>query len=244
MIKKSDRFILPFIGALLIFCCIKHTLAEDQQTELPSSVLAQEWRVVRVTTKKEGGFDFRGTGFILVRSGKAFVVTNEHVIRNIKKKLGYEKDPWIIFNKKAYPVTVRITDEVNDFAILETKLKFEGVCQESIVSAKNGLKVFVIGYSKNTFMMNQPSILKASISFEAPYVRKEQLLITSGQYPSDTASAFILSQYVCEKGFSGSPIVDLNGNIIGYLHGSIDIGGCIGISIEKVINSLNRLTTH
>jgi len=82
--------------------------------EIPNAVVVQKWRSLRLAEKRGNGFPFLGTGFALIRSGKAYVVTNAHIL----KKASDQKQIYADFEKPidAHHAEILATDEMSDIA--------------------------------------------------------------------------------------------------------------------------------
>ncbi|PYK59413.1 MAG: hypothetical protein DME21_13220 [Verrucomicrobia bacterium] len=95
-----------------------------EESALPQAVEIQKWRVVRITRERQGQFTFLGTGLIIVRDKRPFVVTNDHVARKARAP-NEATSICIAFNTNAYPARVIGSDSAHDLALLELSPDFE-----------------------------------------------------------------------------------------------------------------------
>lgn len=208
-----------------------------RKVDIPPAIASQKWRVVRIATREERGFAFRGTGFALARANRTLVIANEHTIRKVRAELGQGAEIWVGFRPPldAHRAMSVEADPVHDVAILEVGVQIEGETQERIGEARVGTPVLVLGYDDQHTRADDLVMSRGIVKWVGPYVVAKDMLITSGTYPGPTTRAVIIDGVRCESGASGSPLFDEGGRIMGFLKGHTDRGECFAISISAVI---------
>lgn len=146
-----------------------------------------------------------GTGFMVSDNG--YIITNYHVIDNainIKVK-GIGKQP-----EKEYLAKLIASDKNNDLALLQlddTSIKPDSIpFTYRFKGFETGDDIFVLGYPMITSMGEEIKLTKGIISSKTGY---------QGDLNSYQVSAQV------QPGNSGSPVFDVNGNIIGIINSKI-----------------------
>ena len=146
---------------------------------------------------------YSGTGFMF--GSKDYVITNWHVIRgakNIKVKF---------LNGEKINAEVLLKDSKNDIAFLKLErspqLPASSLKIGNSSSVKMGDKVFTIGYPAHWVMGQNPKYTEGVVN------------ALSGI--KDDPTVFQISAQI-QPGYSGGPIFDQSGNIIGIAQASLD----------------------
>ncbi len=165
-----------------------------------------------------------GSGFIIDRAG--IVVTNNHVIRNATVITV------ILSDGREFEAKVRGTDQETDLAVLEivnaSGTKFPFVNWGNSQKARVGEWVMAIG---NPFGLGG----SVSVGIISAFNRN----IDSGTYDD-----FIQTDAAINRGNSGGPLFDLNGNVIGVntaiysqTGGSVGVGFSIPADLAQTVTS-------
>ncbi|MBI4279637.1 MAG: trypsin-like peptidase domain-containing protein [Armatimonadetes bacterium] len=205
-------------------------------------VEAQKWRLARVLVRQGRGFAFQGSGFILVRAQRSFIMTNRHIVEQARTRLGSTVEIWAspaFAPKRAHPAEILTADEVADLAILGLGkgVEIEGQARERVGVGKVGGEVFVMGYDDQH--MDVPVLSRGTIVRVGPFVARDSLFVISGS--GSTATALLIEGASCPQGRSGSPVFDLVGRIVAYVKGHDDKGRCFAISIDEALRRLQRV---
>jgi hypothetical protein len=220
----------------------------EQSMNVPEAVAAQRWRVIRVASKVPRGVVFCGTGFTLVRRGKAFIITTAHVVDEARSKPGATGRLYVDFAPpvNSHPVISIESDAFNDVAVLGTGVISGSTHQETTGQARVGDIVYATGYD-DEHCTSHTDVFTTSgrVVSTGLYVPEKGMLVTSGKAPGPSVPALILSGGGSTKGASGSPIFDGQGRIVGYLKGFVGLDGKsergrIAFSIERAINLLEK----
>lgn len=157
----------------------------------------------RGTEKKRVG---AGTGFLVSSDG--YIVTNKHVVANVKAEYTvFLNDP----KHKGEKISARVLakDPANDIAVLKIDLKdlpyLEFGDSEILQVGQSAIAVgYALGEFENTVSKGVVSGLARSITAsDSPYGRAEQL---EGIIQTDAA---------INPGNSGGPLLDISGKVIG-----------------------------
>lgn len=207
-------------------------------------VEANRWRAVRIAARVSGRFHFVGSGFVLVRIGKAYVVTNTHLVSKARANWGEGVELWADFSSpvNAHPLQVLGHDSAADVVVLGSDVEIEDG-QEKTAEPNEGHVIFRIGYS-DLQTGKEAAIAAGTIALVAPYAPDLGALITSGVYPGMTVGAFVITGLECPEGSSGSPLFDKNGRLVGYLKGRLDrlpLPGCLAFTIKHALDLLEQL---
>lgn len=185
--------------------------------------------------------EYEGTGFVICKWGKAYVITNEHVIRKA------QKDNWIVWGAfrapiNSKPLWLEYINSVHDIAILNTGLTAEDMVDDDLSKiAYEGMKVYTYGFDENSFWNAEPDLQEWIIETILPYVRSERILISSWIYPWETTKALMIRGINSTPWRSGSPLFAEDWMIVGYLHASNDDGRALAISIEHAYKIISQM---
>jgi len=102
----------------------------------PPSIVRQQWRALRLARKREDGFHFVGTGFVVKRSDKTYVVTCAHL---------------------AEAALVAKNSEA-DLALLAVDVSISGSTQPTTIDVREGTEVFVVGFNDQHRQKDNPQI--------------------------------------------------------------------------------------
>ncbi len=151
-----------------------------------------------------------GTGFLLSRSG--LLATNWHVVADAKN-ISVAFPGW----NGGVSAEVVIRDVVNDLAVLRLTdhTKLAATCNElpfqvtSSSGVKLGARVSTIGYPLTSMLGSNPKFSEGVVSSKSGWQDDPRSLQISAQV---------------QPGSSGSPLFDVDGNIVGVVVATLDAG--------------------
>ncbi len=149
-------------------------------------------------TRKEKKFS-TGTGFFVSTDG--YLITSYHVIKNSKKVIA------VTFDKKELEAEVIKVDPANDVALLNVKTTTKPLHFSDQINLSKGEEVFTLGYP---LLMIQGQEQKATFG-----------RINSLSGVGDDVR-FIQIDVPIQPGNSGSPLINMNGQVIGIIQGLLD----------------------
>lgn len=189
---------------------------------------------VRIVTKSKGKVTSVATGFIWAKT--KYVVTSLHVLNlEAKSKIIVE------FGKKRRLAKVKAILPKADLALLEVKRPIDGwqpLTSFNPTKPKYRSQVTALGYNKGAFGISTRELIKG---FAQPEVLKQLLpekavdILSKTQIPSVDMPIYYLDGSLL-PGYSGSPIVDANGDLIGIGNGGLESGAS---SVSWVIPASN-----
>ena len=149
-------------------------------------------------TRKEKGFS-TGTGFFVSTDG--YLITNYHVIEDSKRVLVVTLD-----NKEIEAQVIKV-DPANDVALLKVKATTKPLPFADQTNLSKGEEVFTLGY---------PLIM----------IQGQEQKATFGRINSLSGIAddirFIQIDVPIQHGNSGSPLINMNGQVIGVITATLD----------------------
>lgn len=149
-------------------------------------------------TRREKGFS-TGTGFFISTDG--YLVTNYHVIEDSKKVIV------VTFEKKELEAEVIKADPANDVALLNVKTTTKPLPFSDQTNLSKGEEVFTLGY---------PLIMIQGQEQKATFGR-----INSLSGIGDDVR-FMQIDIPIQHGNSGSPLINMNGQVIGVITATLD----------------------
>lgn len=226
----------------------------DPETLLPRAI-SQFWRVVAIVRKDVGGKPkFLASGFVLIRGQRLYVVTNNHVIEEAKRRFGENTEFFASFhNKEMHSLRLVAAKKHTDVAILEADAVGLGDRLaprdpiERVGVIRKGVTVYKFGFSEQDVSHITLEESKGSITWfgqlilrnetqgiRCPRCRDVTLCARKSTCPPGTPSGFLFRGPVCDAGSSGSPVFDDEGSILGYVVGAFaDNSDCIAVSFEE-----------
>ena len=167
-----------------------------------------------------------GSGFIVTTDG--YILTNAHV-------LGQAKDVMVtLTNKKQYRAKIIGKDDGSDVAVLKIK------ADEKLVAAPLG-DSDAIEVGQWAIAIGNPFALENTVTVGVVSAKGRQL-DTRVSGPSGRYTSFIQTDASINRGNSGGPLLNINGEVIGIntlifspSGGSVGIGFAIPISMAKRI---------
>ena len=161
------------------------------------------------------------SGFFVSRFGH--VITNEHVVRDCKSVTVGDNA------KKQSPVTVEETDRRNDLALLKLSTLTMASAETKSLIAKLGIGVFPLPLASDGLLRSEDVELGEGIMVSGyPYgdIFSNTIKVTTGIVSAvrgmgDDSSQFTMDAAV-QKGSSGGPIYDENGNVVGVVVAKLD----------------------
>jgi serine protease Do len=163
----------------------------------------------------------RGTGVVLDKQG--YIVTCNHVLAGCNSvRIGQ--------GEKTYEARVVGTDPYNDIALLKTEAEFKPIQHGNSDEAKTGQFVLALA---NPFNRKQPTATTGIVTNPDSSIRG---------FRGTAMENVIATDAKLNPGFSGGPLVDAEGKLIGINTAYVWQRG-IAIPINKVKQVTNRLLT-
>jgi S1-C subfamily serine protease len=222
-------------------------LAVSQLTQLseplyltPPSVVSQRWRILRLARKREDGFHFVATGFVITGPGKTYVVTCAHVV---DKSAGgaplYADFPSPL---NAHPTTVVALNREADLALLTADVETVESTQVGTGEGKQGMPVFVVGFDDEHTEKDNPQFHSGVITTVGWWEERWQRVFTSRRTAESATPAVIIAGPTCQPGESGSPVFGVDGQIVGVTTASTNDHNCLATAVFALNDLLERVT--
>ena len=213
----------------------------EPPSEPPPSIVSQRWRILRLARKREDGFHFVATGFVITRSTRTYIVTCSHVVDN-------STDAAPLYADFAYPLNahrtfVLATNSASDLALLASDVQIAGKTDETTIDVKEGMRVFVVGFDDQHMEKDNPQIQSGMIQAIGWWERRHRIF-TSRRAPSGTNTPGILiSGLTCMPGESGSPVFGENGEILAVTTAFTHDHSCVATATPALIDLLEHIAT-
>jgi serine protease Do len=163
-----------------------------------------------------------GSGVILNEEG--YILTNEHVIREMDKLTVKLK------NKKTYDAKLIGSDKTLDIALLKIK-----------PSSPSELTVASLGDSSKVHVGNWAIAIGAPLGFEQSFTVGVVSAIARGGIDS-SGVGYIQTDAAINQGNSGGPLLNINGEVIGINRMiASQSGGSVGIGFAIPINDAKKI---
>ena len=206
---------------------IIHNTINEYTTEITNAVKSIDQIIVKITTATS-----YGSGFIYdYHDGDAYILTNAHVIANSGDYIGVEFD-----NFRSLPAQAIAVDEINDIALLLVKPDFEVLKADLGDSSRLTTGEFVIA---------------AGSSKEARYASSLTLGIVSDKYRQVSYSlnarnyvlTMIQSDVEIDEGYSGGPLINIGGEVIGMNTMKVrdETNKTLSIPINQIKNIVSKM---
>ena len=178
------------------------------------------------------------SGFALVRKGETYVITNAHVLEQVQDPGKFYAD----FGPpmKAHAVKILARDSTDDLAVLATNVEIHVGAEEHVKEPRVNTTVFIVGFDDEHTTRDRLNIESGAIEEVGFWMEEKHMFILSGTYSGSAAPAMLISGVTCRLGGSGSPVFDLQGDILGVVKGFSDDGKCLAIDILPVRRLLEK----
>lgn len=171
----------------------------------------------KVKKQKQSGL---GSGIILSADG--YILTNEHVIRDMDKLTVKLK------NGKTYTAKIIGSDKTMDLALLK-------------ISPKEDLKPVALGDSSKVKVGNWAIAIGAPLGFEQSFTVGVVSAVSRGGIDA-SGLFYIQSDAAINQGNSGGPLLNINGEVIGINRMiASQSGGSVGIGFTIPINEAKKV---
>ena len=220
------------------------TFVSDNSTKTPvqvvESVLPSVLSIrVRSNTATLNGSEVAGTGYVV--SGDGLVITNKHVISLACQNGGQNNSriTALSSNQKAYELKLLTVDPINDIAILQIDNLTETIPKLSFADSsqiKLGSDVLAIG---NVLGQLENTVTKGIVSGLNRSINSDIQDDCTGK--SATADGLIQTDAAINKGNSGGPLFNAQGDVIGMnTYGTTDAQN-VGLAIPSntIVSALN-----
>jgi S1-C subfamily serine protease len=124
---------------ITILLLVVSTLIQQwDRCEPPPSIVSQRWRIVRLARKREDGFHFVATGFVITRSRRTYIVTCAHVVDNSAGAAPLYAD--FAYPLNAHPTSLLATNSVSDLALLASDVQIPKEPKSQQAGSKKGCR--------------------------------------------------------------------------------------------------------
>lgn len=175
-----------------------------------------------------------GSGFVIRYKGKSYIVTNHHTVENaIKIKITLHDD-------RVLDATLKGFDSGTDLAVLEIGTKSpmpDGLSWADSHKIQLGQKAYALG---NSYGLG-PTLTAGVISSPARDLSDPSL----GFGPSHLINKFIQTDASINRGNSGGPLVDENGDVVGVNFAILSSsGGSDGVGLAIPANMAKKIVEN
>jgi S1-C subfamily serine protease len=207
----------------------------------PASIVSQQWRILRLARKRADGFHFVGTGFVITRSTKTYIVTCAHVVDNSAAAVPLYAD--FPYPMNAHRTSVLATDSESDLALLTTDVQIRENTEETNGEAKEGMKVFVIGFDDHHMEKDNPQIQSGVIRAVGWWEERGHRVFTSRRTTGSATRALLIEGSICQPGDSGSPVFAENGEVLAVTTAFTHDHSCLATATPALIDLLEQTGT-
>ena len=191
---------------------------ENLSPPLPS-IVRQQWRALRLARKREDGFHFVGTGFVVKRSDKTYVVTCAHL---------------------AEAALVAKNSEA-DLALLAVDVSISGSTQPTTIDVREGTEVFVVGFNDQHRQKDNPQIQSEVITTVGWWEDRGYRLFTSRRTTVSAPHALLISGSNCQPGESGSLVFRSKRSDLSLTTSFTHDYGCLATAIPALVDLLEPI---
>jgi S1-C subfamily serine protease len=218
------------------------TMAQEPESLSPSlsSITNQRGRIVRLARKKEDGFHFVGTGFVVTHSERTYIVTCAHVVDNPSDTEPLYAD--FPYPLNAHPTTVAAKNYDADLAVLATDVPILPGGPETTDEARKGMRVFVVGFDELHMQKDNPQIQSGVVATMGWWEERKNRVFTSKRTTASAATpALLIYGPMCQPGASGSPVFGPGGQIVGVTTSFTHDHNCLATSMPALVDLLEQI---
>jgi serine protease Do len=174
-----------------------------------------------------------GSGFVIRHKGKSYIVTNHHTVENaIKIKV-------TLYDERVLDATLKGFDSGTDLAVLEIKTKapLPGLTWADSHKIQLGQQAYALG---NAYGLG-PTLTAGVVSSSGRDLSDPSLGFASSQL----INKFIQTDASINRGNSGGPLVDNNGDVIGVNFAILtSSGGSDGVGLAIPANMAKKIVEN
>jgi S1-C subfamily serine protease len=209
-------------------------------SEPPPSIVNQRWRILRLARKREDGFHFVGTGFVITRSKRTYIVTCAHVIDNSAGAAPLYAD--FAYPLNAHRTSVLATNSVSDLALLASDVQIPERTEETTSGVKEGMQVFVVGFDDRHTEKDNPQIQNGVIQAIGWWERRHRLFTLRRTLSGSSTPGLLISGSTCLPGESGSPVFGADGEILAVTTAFAYDHSCLATPMPALIDLIESAT--
>ena len=207
-------------------------------SSLPPSVVSQEWRVLRLARKKADGFHFVGTGFVMTRGNRNYIVTCAHVVDG-------SADAAPLYVDLPYPLNAHPTLEVArnseaDLALLAVDVSIAGNAEQATIEVKEGMQAYIVGFDDQHMEKDSPEVQSGVITTVGWWEDRGYRLFTSRKATLSSTPAVLISGSNCQPGKSGSPVFGADGQILAVTTSFTHNHSCLATAMPALVDLLEH----
>ena len=210
-------------------------------SEPPPSIVNQRWRILRLARKREDGFHFVATGFLVTRSKKTYIVTCAHVVDSSVGSAPLYAD--FAYPLNAHPTSVLAANSVSDLALLASDVQIAERTGEATRGVKEGMQVFVVGFDDQHTEKDNPQIQSGVIQAIGWWENRHRVFTSRRTSSGSNTPGILISGLTCLPGESGSPVFGADGEIIAVTTAFNHDHSCLATAVPALIDLIERIET-
>jgi len=227
---------------ITVLLLVVSTLIQQRDLcEPPPSIVNQRWRIVRLARKREDGFHFVATGFVITRSKRTYIVTCAHVVDNSAGAAPLYAD--FAYPLNAHPTSLLATNSVSDLALLASDVQIPERTEESTSGVKEGMPVFVVGFDDQHREKDNPQIQSGIIHTIGWWERRHRVFTSRRTSSGSNSPGVLISGSTCLPGESGSPVFGADGEVLAVTTAFTQNHDCLATAMPALINLLGQIET-
>jgi S1-C subfamily serine protease len=205
----------------------------------PPSIASQQWRVLRLARKREDGFHFVGTGFVVTRSDRTYIVTCAHRADNPADSAPLYAD--FLYPLNAHPTALVAKNSEADPALLAVDVAISGATQQTTIDVREGMEVFVVGFDDQHTEKDNPQIQSGVITTVGWWEDRGHRLFTSRRTTLSGPLALLISGSNCQPGKSGSSVFEADGKILAVTTSFTHNHSCLATAMPALVDLLEQM---
>ena len=233
---------IPARFTIAVFLLAVSTMAQQPESfsSHPFSIVNQQWRILRLARKREDGFHFVGTGFVVTRSERTYIVTCAHIVDSPSNEAPLYAD--FPYPLNAHRTTVVAKDPEADLAILATDVQAPRSAPETATEAEEGMRVFVVGFDDQHMQKDSPQIQSGTIATVGWWEERDYRVFTSRRTTRSAATpALLIHGSFCQPGESGSPVFGPDGHVLAVTTSYTHDHNCLATALPPLLDLLEQL---
>lgn len=180
-----------------------------------------------------------GTGFVVKRSDKTYIVTCAHLADNPADSAPLYAD--FSYPLNAHPTALVAKNSEADLAILAVDVSISGGTEPTTIEVREGMEVFVVGFDDQHTQKDNPQIQNGVITTVGWWEDRGYRFFTSRRTTLSAPPALLISGSNCLPGESGSPVFGAGGQILAVTTSFTHDHSCIATAIPALVDLLEQM---